>query len=81
MPCRSDDEEMQRPGSPNPVMPTKPPGNDGASHDNPDAENPLTQSDEKEEERPKQKRKRTPRVLAMYEVVQPWVTGDRATQP
>ncbi len=35
--------------------------------------------DEEVEERPKQKRKRTLHVLAIYEVVQRWVTGDRAT--
>jgi hypothetical protein len=33
------------------------------------------------EERPKYKRKRAPGVLAIYEVVQRWVTGDKATQP
>jgi hypothetical protein len=71
---------MQRLGSQNPVTPMKPPRNDGASHDNPDAEIPLTQSDEEEEDRPKQKRKRAPRVLATYEIVQRWLTGDRAEQ-
>ncbi len=81
MPCRSDEEEMQRPGSPNPVTPTKQPRNYGANHDNSVAVIALTQSDEEDESRPKQKRKRTPRVLATYEVVQRWVTGDRATQP
>ncbi len=53
MPCRSDEEEAQIPEPPNPVMPTKPPRNDGAGYDNLDAEIPLTQSDEEEEERPK----------------------------
>jgi hypothetical protein len=71
---------MQRPASPNPVTPTKPPRNDGAGHDNSDAEIPPTQSDEEVEERPKHKRKRTPRVLAICEVVQRWVNGDKATQ-
>ena len=56
MPCRSDEEEMQRPGSPNPVTPTKPQRNDGACHDNSDAEIPLTQSDEEVEELLKQKK-------------------------
>ncbi len=78
---------MQRPqaGSPNlnAVTPTKLPRNDGAGHDNSDAETPLTHSDEEVEERPKQKtlRKRALHVLqvAIYEVVQRWVTGDRAT--
>jgi hypothetical protein len=52
MPCRS--EEAQIPESPNPVTPTKPPRNDGAGYDNSDAEFPLTQFDEEQEERPKQ---------------------------
>jgi hypothetical protein len=72
---------MQWPGSPNQFTPTKPPRNDGASHDNPDAEIAVTQSDEEGETRPKQKRKLAPRVLATYEVVQHWVTGNRAAQP
>ncbi len=59
----------------------KPPSNDGACHDNPNAEIPLTQSDEEEEFRPKQKRKRAPRVLATCEAVHCWVTKDKATQP
>ncbi len=58
MPCRSDEEEAQIPESLNPFTPTKPPRNDGAGYDNSDAEFPLTQSDEEEEERPKQRRKR-----------------------
>jgi hypothetical protein len=53
----------------------------GASHDKLDAEITLTQSDEEVEEAPKQKRKRAPHVLAIYEVIQRWVTGDEATQP
>ncbi len=72
---------MQLPGSPNPVTPTKPLRNDWACHDNQDAEIALTQSDEEEEERPKQKRKHTPRVLVMYDVVQLLVTSDKAKQP
>ncbi len=43
---RSDDEEAQITELPHPVTPTKPSGNDGAGHDNPDAEraalNPTT---------------------------------------
>jgi hypothetical protein len=78
MPCRSDEEEAQIPESPNPVTPTKPQRNDGAGHDNSDAEFPLTQSDEEEEERPIQKRKR---VIAEYELVKQWVTGERAVHP
>ncbi len=44
------------------------------------AETPLTQSDEEEEKRPKQTRKRK-RVIAEYELVKRWVTGERAVQP
>ncbi len=82
MPCRPDEEEAQIPEPPNPVTPTKPPRSDRAGHDNSDAAIPLTQSDEKDKERWKQKRKRAMRVLAIYEVVQRWIkfTGDRATQ-
>ncbi len=78
MPCRSDEVEPQISESPNPVMPAKPPRNDGAGYDNSDAKFPLTQSDEEQEERPKQKRKR---VIAEYELVKRWVTGERAVQP
>jgi hypothetical protein len=49
MPFRPDDEEMQSPELPNPVMLTKPPGNDGAGHDTPDAETEVTQSDDNAE--------------------------------
>ncbi len=78
MPCRSDEKEAQIPESPNPVTPTKPPRKDGACYDNSDADIPLTQSEEEEEERLKQKRKR---VIAEYELVRRWVTGERAVQP
>ncbi len=67
---------MQRPGSPDSVTPTKPPRNDGAGHDNSDA---VTESEE-QQERSIQKRKRAPRVLAIYKVVQRWVTGERSEQ-
>ncbi len=76
MPCHSDEKEMQSPGLSNPDTPMKPPHNDGAGHNNLDAEILLAQSDEEEESRPKQRKKRSPRVLATYEVVQRWVTGD-----
>jgi hypothetical protein len=56
MPCRPVEVEAQIPEQPNPVTPTKLPRNDGADYDNWDAEFPLTQSDEEEEERPKQNR-------------------------
>jgi hypothetical protein len=74
MPCRSDEEEAQIP-QPNPVTPTKPLCNDGAGYDNSDAEFPLTQSDEEQEERPKQKRKR---VIAEYELGKRWIIGEQA---
>ncbi len=77
MPCRSDEEEAQIPESPNPVTPTKPPRNDGTCTTI-RMPKPLTQSDEEEVERPKQKRKR---VIAEYELVKRWVTGERAVQP
>jgi hypothetical protein len=66
MPCRPDEVEAQISEQPNPVTPTKLPRNDGAGYDNSDAEISLTQSDEDEEERPKQKRNH---VVAKYELV------------
>jgi hypothetical protein len=58
MPCQADEEEMQRPGSPNPVTPTKPPRHDGAGHDDSDSEILLTQSDEEEKLLKKERRGR-----------------------
>ncbi len=82
VPCRPWEEDVQITGLlPNPalpVTPTKPPGNDGAYHDNSDAGRSVTESDEEVELLPNKKRKH---VLATYEVVQRWVTGDRAKQP
>ncbi len=78
MACWSDEEEAQIPEPPNPITPTKLPRNDGACYDNTDAELQLTQSDEEEEGRSKQKRKR---VVAEYELVKQWVTGERAVLP
>ncbi len=46
MPCRSDEEEKQRPDSPAPVAPTKSLRNDGARHDNPEAENSSAESND-----------------------------------
>jgi hypothetical protein len=48
MPCQSDEDpkEMQRPNSPAPVTPTKSRFNDGAGHDNPDAERLERESDD-----------------------------------
>jgi hypothetical protein len=45
---------------------------------NSDAKIPVTQSDEEEELLPK---KKTTRILATYDVVKRWVTGDTAEQP
>ena len=73
MPCRPDETFAQGPEQPNPAMPTDSTGNAGAGHADPDAENTDSESDLKAPQ--KQKRART--VLA-YEVVQRWVTGDRA---
>ena len=73
MPCRPGEEFAQGPEPPNPVMPTDSTGNAGAGHADPDAENSDSESDLEAPQ--KQKRART--VLA-YEVVQRWVTGDRA---
>jgi hypothetical protein len=73
MPCRPDEVEAQIPEQPNPVTPTKLLRNVGGGYGNSDAEFPLTQSDEEEEERPKKKRKR---VVAEYELVERWVTGE-----
>ncbi len=66
MPCQSDEEEMQRPDSPAPVTPTKSLGNDGAGHDNPEAENSSAESDDDygEEEEPATSKKRKRVMLA-----------------
>ena len=78
MPCRPEERSAQSPEQPNPVMTTESTGHDGAGHADPDAENSDSESDLEAPQ--KQKRART--VLA-YEVVQRWVTGDRAefTEP
>jgi hypothetical protein len=47
-----------------PITPMKPPRNDGAGQDNSGVERAVIQSDEEEEARPKQKKRRVPRVLA-----------------
>ncbi len=49
-----------------------------AGYDNSNAEVSLTQSDEDEEERLKQKSKR---VIAEYKLVKRWVTGEQAVLP
>jgi hypothetical protein len=48
IPCRSDEEEAQITEFPLPVTPTKPLGNEGASHDYSDAERAVTEFDEAE---------------------------------
>ena len=73
MPCNPEERFAQGPELPNPATPTKSTGNDGAGHAEPDAENSDSESDLEAPQ--KQKRART--VLS-YEVVQRWVTGDRA---
>ena len=59
MPCRPDETFAQGPELPNPVTPTKPTGNDGAGHADPDAENSDDESDIDEELPQKLKRSRT----------------------
>jgi hypothetical protein len=81
MPCGSDKEEVQPPDPPAPVMPTQPLPNDGAGHDNLDAESSERESDDDECEDedlvPQKKRKR---VVAEYVLVKRWITGERAEQ-
>ena len=60
----------------NPITPTKPSRNDGASRADSDAEDPAAQSDE--DEGIGAKKIRPPRHVLKYEVVKRWVTGDRA---
>ncbi len=64
---------------PDPVSPTKLLRNNGAWHDNPDAETSSAESDEVhgEEKEPVAPKKRT-RVLAQYVPVKRWITGELA---
>jgi hypothetical protein len=82
MPSGSDEEEMQRPDPPALVMPTKSLPNDGAGHDNLNAESSERESDdnecEDEDPVPAKKRKR---VVAEYVLVKPRITGELAEQP
>ncbi len=48
-------EDVQVTELPHPVKPMKPPGNDGAGHDNSDAGRAVTQSDEEEESLPRRR--------------------------
>ena len=66
---------MQGPEPEHPVTPTEPTCNDGAGHDDLDAEDPVDQLDDDEDLAPKDKR--ACHVLK-YEVVKRWVTGDRS---
>ena len=76
MPCRPWEKDQQDPAPEHPVTPTKAPCNDLASHDDPDAEGPATQSEEDEEL--SAKKIRPPRNVLKYVVVPRWVTGERA---
>ncbi len=70
---------MQHPDPPEPVTPTKSPGNHGAGHDNTEAERFSSESDDDqgEVEEPVAPKKRT-RVIAQHVQVKRWVTGERA---
>ena len=76
MSCRPWEEPTPVPEPPHPVTPTKPSGNDGASHADPYAADPYRLSDE--EEGIGAKKPRPPRHVLQYEVVKRWITGDRA---
>ena len=78
MPDRPWAESAQDSEPEHPVTPTKPSRKDGASHADPDAEDPATQTEEEEELGAK--KIRPPRHVLKYEVVKRWVTGERAEQ-
>ncbi len=59
-----------------PVTPTKPTRNDGASHADPDAKVPETESERDEEFGAKKISQ--PRHVFAYKVVKRWITGERA---
>jgi hypothetical protein len=79
LPCEN---SAQDPETPNPVTPTKPPRNAGASQDNPDADNSECQYDSYEPRRKQKKRrvetKKRDRHLIVYVPIKRWPTGDRA---
>ena len=76
MSCRPWEEPTPESDLPPPVTPTKQSRNDGASHADPDAEDPDQQSDQEEELGAT--KIRPPRHVLQYEVVKRWVTGDKA---
>ena len=76
MPYRPWEEPTPVSEPPNPVTPTTPVRNDGASHADPYAADPNRLSDE--EEGIGAKKPRPPRHVLQYEVVKRWVTGKRA---
>jgi hypothetical protein len=78
MPYRPWEEATPDSELPPPSTPTKSAGNDGASHADPDAEDPDRGSDEEEELGAK--KIRPPRHVLTYEVVKRWVTGEKALQ-
>ena len=78
MSCRPWEEPAPVSEPENPVAHTKPSCNDGASHADPDAEDPSAQSDEEEELGVRKIRQ--PRHVLKYEVVKRWLTGERAKQ-
>ena len=78
MPYRPWEEPTPDSELPPPSTPTKSAGNDGASHADPDAEDPDRRSDEEEELGAK--KIRPPRHVLTYEVVKRWVTGEKALQ-
>ena len=76
MPHRPWEEPTPESDLPPPVTPTKQSRNDGASHADPDAEDPDQQSDQEEELGAT--KIRPPRHVLQYEVVKRWVTGEKA---
>ncbi len=82
MPHRPWKESAQDPETPNPVTPTKPQCNAGASHYNPDAENSACQygSDEPpcKKTRTGNETKKLERQWIVYVTIKLWQTGERA---
>ncbi len=76
LPCRPWEEEQLDPAPEHPVTPTKPTRNDGATHADPDAEVPDTETDREEDLGAKPIR--LPRQVLKYVAVKRWITGKRA---
>ncbi len=70
MPCRPEEEEQLDPAPEHPVTPTNPTRNDGASHADPDAEVPETESDLEQDLGAK--KLRPPYHVLKYVVVKLW---------